>query len=139
MDDNEVLSGLDFEPSALICEETGQQYTYSKTAFSPAVGFHEVPDPYPKVPLVGQCENKAVRLFTERVCTCYLTLDKIAPEDRHRVKTLGGLVVIRHALCQDHIDYWTDYVHWPLRCAGCQTTFLHFGEKFVHSTDLTNG
>lgn len=137
MDPNDILSGLDFEPT-LTCEETGQQYTYGKLVLTPA-GFREVPDPYPKVPFVGQCQNKAVRLFTERVCPCYLTLEKIAPEDRHRAHTLGGLILIRHALCQDHIDYWTEYVRWPLRCGSCQTTFMHFGEKFVDSTDLTNG
>jgi len=99
-----------------------------------------VQHPFPKVPVEGDCPHSATTLVLFRMCPCQTDLRKVSPRKiKHVLDThvVAGLAVVQVQLCDEHLEYFTEYLHYPMVCPGCGVAFSSWQEILTAQEPLT--
>lgn len=130
------LDALDFEVDSLDCEVASQPWMHEATWLG-----IKIPQPFHKVPVKGKCPNKAKLMVNWRACPCIANINDWMRENPNLVEThmpvvVFGLAVTRLPMCDDHIEYFVNYLSYPLICSSCGVGFASPREVLIGGSDM---
>lgn len=125
---DDPLSALDFEPRPMACEVIKQPWTHTKRATTLWGATIVTNAPFEKVPFYGPCDKPATHVVDWRVCPCIANVAQWNREhpdmvETHSPITVAGLVVVKTSMCDDHVEYFIDYLTYPFACPQCGVAF----------------
>ncbi|ATS93139.1 hypothetical protein SEA_PATIO_57 [Gordonia phage Patio] len=124
MDIDKVLSELDFQPRGLTCDGKRMLWTTRRTQST-------LPDNLRLAEVDPEgCQNRTTVMYAARLCPCWNDPRNFARVGKRFEDYVfaDGLLVSQFMLCDAHLSYFRDYLHYPFLCPGCGVHFENADE-----------